>query len=156
MGGAESPYLVGERLGLTIDETGSITRYISSDSYKINEKLRNNLQLSVEDKTFIALLDSALEKLPNYDGMVYRSIDVLDADAYIREYVVGYVKQFQAYTSSSTGVYDDRLLIQYVIKSETGKDIREFNFAEAEILFKRDTLFLVEKVIGHTIYMTEV
>ncbi len=153
---AENACLVGKRFGLTEEETWSIMQYISSDSYKINEKLRNNFQLSAEDDTFITLLDSALEKLPNYMGVVYRSLYILDANAFVGGYETGEVRQFREYFSSGTKIYDESFDIQYVINCKRGKDIRPFNKAEQEILFRRNTLFGVDKIDKYTIYMTEV
>jgi hypothetical protein len=155
MGVAESPYSVGERLGLTEDETGSITRYVSSDSYKINDKLRNNLSLDANDMEMIKNLDSALEKLPNYEGVVYRSVNPVNIGIFMDLHQVGKPFRFKAYTSSGTKVYDERFSIQYIINSKNGKDIRAFNEDEAEILFRRNTWFWVDTVNGRTIYMTE-
>jgi len=155
MGIAEGHYLVGERLGLTKEETGAITQYISSDSYKINEKLRNDFQLSAEDRAFITLLDHAIEKLPNYESIVYRSLYIEDADDFVRGYVVNTPKQFKEYMSSGTKIYDERFDIQYIINSKNGKDIRPFNEIESEILFGRNTWFWIDKIDRHTIYMTE-
>jgi len=155
MGVAESPYLVGERLGLTIDETAGIVYYISPDGYKINDKLRNDLPLNADDWEVIKNLDGALEKLPKYEGVVYRSLYVIDADAIIKEYAIAERRQFKEYLSSSVEIYDERFQIQYIINSKNGKDIRSFNEMESEILFRRNTWFWIDNVDGYTIYMTE-
>ncbi len=42
-----------------------------------------------------------------------------------------------------------------MIQSKTAKYIRLFNENESEILFKRNTSFLVTKVENHIIYMEE-
>jgi len=156
MGVAEKLYLVGEKLGLTIDETAGIVYYISPDGYKINDKLRNDLPLNADDRVVIKNLDDALEKLPKYEGVVYRSLYIENADDFMREYEVGDAHRFMEYLSSGTKIYDDSFPIQYIINSKSGKDIRPFNEAESEILFRRKTWFWIDKIDGYTIYMTEV
>ena len=135
-------------------------KYISSESYKINDKLRRGTALSKGDRQFVEALDQALRKLPEYRGTVYRSLamglEIEDADAFVAEYVVGKGKQFPSYISSSLGVYDPDMPIQYIITSRHGKDMTMFNAGEREVLFPRDTWFHVTKVSGHTIYMEEI
>ena len=144
---------------LTEEERGAINTYLSSDSYTLNAALRGEEQITPEQERFARNLDSALEKLPNYVGVVYRSIDgdmLEDTDKFVKSHVVGEDKRFPSYTSSGTEVYDETLSIQYIINSKTGKDMRRFNPNESEILFRRDTVFLVDKKEGNTIFMTEV
>ena len=52
--------------------------------------------------------------------------------------------------------YDDSFPIQYVITSKTGRDIRKFNSQEKEILFERDSMFYISKVVNNVIYMEEI
>ncbi|MEG2213965.1 MAG: phage head morphogenesis protein, partial [Clostridiales bacterium] len=115
-------------------------------------------KLSTADTMQIRALDAALEKLPAYEGTVYRSITNMgidDVDAFIAKYAVGELVPAPAYTSTSTNVYDKSFPIQYVIQSHNGRDIRAYNANEQEILFKRDSVFLVQRVDGHTIYLRE-
>ena len=49
--------------------------YISSGSYKINAKLRSGEELSEYEKRIVDGLDTALQKMPKYEGTVYRSLD---------------------------------------------------------------------------------
>lgn len=55
---------------LTDKEQYAINKYISSDFYKINEKLRNNIKLSNEEKELVTNLDNTLNKMPKYTGLV--------------------------------------------------------------------------------------
>ena len=90
--------------------------------------------------------------------MVYRSIDnteIDDINAFIANYTVGSYHNSSAYLSASTQVYDESMPIQYVIQSETGRDIRPYNPNESEILFPRNCSFFVTKVEGTTIYLQE-
>lgn len=102
-------------------------------------------------------MDSALDKMPEYHGTLYRSVSDFglgDVDAFIRSHTVGTPKLFDSYLSCSGAVYDESFPIQYVIKSKRGKDIRSYS-REKEILFKRKSLFLITKIDGNTIYMEE-
>ncbi len=145
-------------INLTDDELGALNDYISSDSYKINDKLRNNKLLDKEDVDFIKNLDTALDKIPNYEGQVYRSLSrfgIKDIDAFCNSYIIGSIVEHAAYTSCSEKIYDASFPIQYVIQSKTGKDIRNFNENESEILFKRNASFLITNVKDNIIYMEE-
>lgn len=136
----------------------AINRYTSSDSYKINEKLRSGLELSDDEKEFISDLDKALDKLHSYEGIVYRSM-VSDMIPDIQEFIKlhqpgGYVK-YSAYTSSSLEFYDDTMDIQFVIQSKNGKDITDFNPNEQEVLFKRDSWLYISRIQNNVIYLEE-
>ena len=102
-------------------------------------------------------LDSALDKMPEYHGTIYRSVSEFglgDVNMFIQSHVVGESKLLESYLSSSKAVYDENFPIQYVIRSKHGKDIRSYSL-EQEILFKRKSEFLITKVEGNTIYMEE-
>ena len=43
-----------------------------------------------------------------------------------------------------------------IVQSKHGCDMREYNKLEQEILFKRGSLFFVEKRMGHIIWLTEI
>ena len=50
------------------EELQAVNRYISSDSYIINEKLRNKEELTEDEKKWLANLDSALDTMPKAEG----------------------------------------------------------------------------------------
>lgn len=134
---------------LTYDERYAISTYIGAESYKINEKLRLDLKLNKEDKQFIKNLDSALNKIENYDGTVRRSIwiDSDDINYFMKEFKEGKTVSLKSYTSTTKGeIYNPEARIQMTIKSKTGKNITKYNEGEQEILFKRNTQFKVIKV----------
>ncbi len=144
---------------LTGGEERALKEYISSGSYKVNSLLRAGQTLPDEAKTLVKGLDAALDKMPAHEGTVYRSVSsfgIEDIDDFVKGHRPGEVKSFPAYTSASTAVYDKSFPIQYVIKSKTGRDLREFNPGETEILFRRDAQFKVIRVDGYTIYMEEI
>ena len=103
-------------------------------------------------------LDRALDKMPEYKGVVYRSLSdfgIEDVDAFVKSYKVGDRKIFTSYLSCSEEVYDESFPVQYVIQSKYGKNILKYNQTEKEILFKRNSVFWVTKRDGNTIYLEE-
>lgn len=143
---------------LSDDEQYAINNYISSGAYTLNDKLRRKIALtSLEEKQKLGL-DSALQKLPTYQGTLYRSVfdfGISDVQEFIASYKPGSVKSFSEFLSCSTGVYDESFPIQYVISSKTGRDMRQFNSQEQEILFERNSMFYINKVVDNVIYMEE-
>ena len=53
---------------LTYEQKRALLKYNSSESYKINSKLINEVGLTIEDVDFMTELDEALEMLPIYKG----------------------------------------------------------------------------------------
>ena len=146
------------KVELNEQELGAINAYISSDSYKINEKLRSRAELSIQEKELVNNLDKALQKMPVYQGVVYRSLSsdmIEDIDAFWKKHSNDSIIKYNAFTSTSTSVYDDSMDIQMVIKSKFGRDIRQYNPNESEILFNKDTLFYISEVKGNIIFMEE-
>ncbi len=145
---------------LTGGEERALKAYVSSDSYKINAKLRKGAALTAQDRQFVESLDRALDKMPEVQGTIYRSmskgLEINDVDAFVASHVIGVPKQFNSYTSASLDVYDESMEIQYVIVSKHGKNLLPYNLREKEVLFKRDTVFVPTRIDGHTIYMEEV
>lgn len=144
---------------LTKKETAALRRYISSDSYKINEKLRNGQPLSANEEKLVQALDSALEKLPVYQGKVYRSVDssmMKDEVGFNKLHSVGNLVIYKQFTSSSMSVHDESFKYQLIIESKSGKSIVAYNPNEQEVLFGRDVQFIVNAREGNTIYMEEV
>lgn len=144
---------------LTSDEQLALNQYISSEAYVLNDMLRRAEPLTKEMRSMLNNLDAALDKMPEYRGIVYRSLSdfgIDDVDEFVKTYTVGKRISFPSYISTSKTVYDENFPIQYKIHSKHGKDIREFNGAEEEILFKRGSSFRVTRIEGHTIYLEEI
>lgn len=147
------------KIKLTPEEEHALKSYISSEAYPLNEKLRDGRRLSREDKKLIRNLDSALDKMPNYKGTVYRSVSefgIEDIDEFVSGYTVGQSICFPSYISTGEKIYDDSFPIQYVIDCENGKDIQGYNQNEEEVLFQRNTAFVVMQKRGSTIYLKEI
>lgn len=144
---------------LNIEERAALTKYISPDSYTLNDKLRRCIDLTDSEKDWIMNLDKALDKIPEYEGTVYRSVSgfgIEDIKEFIKSYEAKKIKSFPSYISSSLDTYDESFPIQYIIKSKHGRNISRYNNKEKEILFKRGSRFLVVKVEGNTIWMEEI
>ncbi len=124
--------------------------YISSDSYKINEKLRTGAKLSDQEKDLVHHLDSVLNKTKNYKGNVNRSVNFMyqeDVEKFVSQHSIGCPIFYKHYISSTTDlVYNEDAQVQIHILSKHGKDIRKYNQRENEILFKRDAKFYVTNI----------
>ena len=90
---------------LNNDEEGAILRYISGESYSLNAKLRNEKTLTRSESIQISALDSALNKMPKYEGLVERSLilDREDLMAFAKHHTVGTEVVYPAFTSASVG-----------------------------------------------------
>lgn len=149
---------------LTDDEKYAINKYIGSTSYTLNEKLREDIPLSDYESKIVKDLDSALDKISLYNGNVTRSLTLYsdDIDRFMKDYEIGNVVNYKAYTSTTIGeTYNPEARVQLFIKSKNGKNITDYNEGEQEILFKRNSNFLVTDVDRNDefyikIYMEEV
>ena len=133
------------------NEKYALNSYISSESYKINEALRNNTELSDEQKQIINNLDNALNKCKKYNGNVVRVLDIKDKkdlNKFIRQNQQGQAITFNEYLSfSNKSSYNEKANIIIYTVSKSGKDIRKYNPKESEILYSRNSKFFVENVI---------
>lgn len=164
-----------EKYGITEDEAWAVHEYKSSESYKVNVKLRDGVELTPIQERMVSLLDSALAKLPNVEGTVYRTLsfdDVFDAqeeyDAFLAEHREGDIVAYAAFTSASTKADGHPLAdntkygITLEIVGTGGRDLDGFgNNFEKEVLFPRNGVFEVTSVAADAngrpyIKMTEV
>lgn len=137
----------------------ALNQYKSSIiAFPLNSVLRGEAPMTEEFRQITHDIDQALLKLPVYQGTVYRSLrseEMVDVEAFWEKYTAGEIVTEPAYTSTSTEVYDETADIQMVIQSKRGCDMRKYNPLEQEILFKRGTVFVVEKREGNTLWLTE-
>lgn len=136
--------------GYNEDEKLALNRYISSDSYKINEKLRTGMPLDEEDTKFIENLDRALEKSPRYEGDLIRDLFFRyddDKEDFISQHIVDDFVKYKEYISTTkASSYHDMPQVRItIIKSSKGRDISGINQMEQEILYERGFRF---KVVG--------
>lgn len=139
----------GSKIELSDDEQYAINQYISPESYKINEALRDGLKLTEQQEEVVKNLDKALNKFPDYEGNVNRSliINENELNRFLQIHKIGNNVSYKAYTSTTIASrYNDLSNIELHIKSKKGKDIRKYNKEEQEILFKRNSEFKVIQV----------
>ena len=150
----------------------ALLAYKSSDSYLLNAKLREGMELSEKEQSIVNGLDDALPKLPAYQGTVYRNMlfddfgDQEARDAFIAGHSIGDIVSYAAYTSASTRLdgytLEGDYVVHLVIDSVNGRDLDGYgNNFESEILFSRDSSFITNKIVYDetgtpTIYLTEV
>ena len=150
---------------MTDNEIGSLKRYKSSESYKINAKLRLHGydNLAKVDKDFVDSLDSALKKLPRYKGNVYRTLlidDPEELETFVVSHGVGEKVTYGAYSSfSKTPDYNDKANVRiYVRNSQKGRDMDIVDNGKNEVLYERNSVFVVSDVVkrGETWHILEV
>lgn len=135
---------------LSNNEKYALNSYISSESYKINEALRNDLGLSKEQRKVITNLDKALSKCNNYNGNVVRVLEIEDSKKlkeFIRTNKINKPISFKEYLSFSNKTnYNSKANVIIFTVSTKAKDLRKFNPEESEILYPRNSRFIVENV----------
>lgn len=134
---------------LTEEEAGALSRYTGGEAYVLNAKMRAGMALNETEQQLLNWIVSGLEKMPRHEGTVYRSIttDFAELEEIQKQYTPGEFRFEPTLFSTSKGVYDASMPVQFVIESKNGRDITAYNEAELEVLFLPDTEFYVEKVI---------
>ncbi|GAC42287.1 minor capsid protein [Paenibacillus popilliae] len=140
--------LVPEPPPLTKQEEAAVSRYIGSESYVLNDKLRHGQPLNSNEMEWVNKLDKALSKLPSYRGDVTRSLHFASITAlnkFIKDYEPGGVVQCNEYLSTTVGsTYNPEGQVQiYILDAALGKDIVKYNETEQEILYQRNSNFEV-------------
>lgn len=126
--------------------------YMSAKSYVINDKLRNGTALNRSETEMMQRLDDALDKMPNFEGNLQRSVyfsNDKDIDEFMKQYIIGQEVKYKEYLSTTKGAtYNPDAQVQiYIQDSKKGKNISDLNSAEQEVLYKRNTLFKVYNVV---------
>ena len=135
---------------LNYEEKQAITNYISSDSFILNESLRNNRPLSDYEKNLMNNLDSVLDKRPVFKGEITRDLLFFskeEKEDFINGFRYDKPRKFKEYLSSTLKKsYNDKADVRLHITSINGRNITSFNPDEKEILFKRNSKFnLIDK-----------
>lgn len=133
---------------LTKNEKQAIMKYKSSESYKINEKLYNNYKLNNKEMEFVRNLDKALNKMPDYEGDLVRDLyftDKSSLDEFVKSHKVGNIKKYRSYISTTkSDSYNDLANVRiYINNSKMGKDISSIGLDEEEVLYPRNSEFVV-------------
>lgn len=145
------PDIIGKPLNW--NEKSALTRYTSSESYKINGALRADT-LSPQLRDEISYLDSALQKIPYYKDskILYRTFyfrgNRSDTFNFANEIVTTGHYIDPAYVSTSKHIYDPEKndLTLVITKSKNGHDLDAsgYNKGEEEVLFERYSKFRVK------------
>lgn len=146
-------YRDSDIIKLTAEEQYALNQYLSFESYKINEKLRNGLALSTKEKKMVENLDSALRKMPRYEGNLSRSLyfgDKASVNEYLKKFEIGCDISFKEFLSNTCGneLYNPLGEVQIFIEnSKMGRKLTLFNKKEMEILYERDSKFKVKNIV---------
>lgn len=139
------------KIGLSNDEQYAVNQYISSESYKINETLRNNTKLTDEQKRMMDNLDSALNKCNNYNGNIVRVLEIKDKELlkdFLKKNKIGKIENWKEYLSfSDKESYNKNANIKIYVNSTRAKDIRKYNETESEILYQRNSKFITKNIV---------
>lgn len=139
---------------LTLEEKAEILSYKSFDYYEINEILRNDgiNGLNELQKEKVRTLDSALYKLPNYEGDLTRSLyfyNEKDLNDFIAKCQKDNALKSKAYVSTSKNIseyYNSDAQVQIFIKdSKHGRDLEGYDNGENEVLYSRNSDFKIIK-----------
>lgn len=152
---------------LTTSEERGLRQYKSFESYIINDMLRNIGYDNMPDeyKQMVDDIDAALEKLDSYKGEIFRVLQIDDEVAlakFLDEHKTGNTVRYPSYTSFSkrSGYNDDANIYIRVPESRNGKDMDDCDNGEDEVLYGRDSSFVVESLDkserGYTIVLSEV
>ena len=145
---------VGESSTMTNTDTKAIYDYMSAKSYVVNEKLRTGAMLTEDEKEFVANLDSALDKMPTYEGNLQRSLYFYSEEAineFLRDYKVGKSVEYKEFLSTTKGeIYNSDGQVQIFIQdAKKGRDIFPFNKEEQEVIYKKNSTFDVLNIVEH-------
>lgn len=141
---------------ITEVEEGALLQYVSSDSYVVNDLLRRGEALTEQYAELVGALDSALTKLPKYEGTLIRDINFEDffdkgerLAAFLSTFRVGEDRIFDEYISTTKfATYSPKPSVRiYIQDAVNGRDLGEFGESEGEVLYERGSVFTVLNVI---------
>lgn len=139
---------------MTPTEAAMVIAYSGSHYREVNQQLRAGV-ITEQQYAFTKALNQALDKLPPYMKTTYRKATLTAAQA--AQYKPGFIVPERGFTSSAKndGVWSGSH--HYVIEGKGGRDIQKLSshHAEAEVLFKANSHFMVTKVSGNKIHMRE-
>lgn len=137
------------KIELTDLEQGALNKYLSFDSYLINESLRNSTPLTTIQQDIVSGLDAALSKIPTYNGNLSRSLEFKTEDA-VNEYLKRFMidgdvifKEYISTTSSEQGYNMDGQVQIFIQNTKRGHDLNLYNSNEEEVLYNRGSNFKV-------------
>ena len=141
------------KVEMTEADKKAILDYMSAKAYGINEKLRNGSALDDEEQKLVNALDSALKKAPKHSGNLSRSLYFNtdeEVSAFVKDYQIDSKVTYKEFlsTTKSQSLYNPEGQVQIYIKnSKNGRDISLLNPREDEVLYERDSTFVVKSTI---------
>lgn len=124
-----------------------INNWVSSDSYKINELLRNNRKIPKEWKTKIDGINNAIKKQPKYEGNIVRVLEINNLSSFLKDYEIDKPIKYKEFLSfSDKEGYNNKANVKIYVVSKNGRDIRDFNKDESEILYPTDSSFIIKNI----------
>lgn len=137
-----------EQYKLSKKESLAIIGYTGSFYKQLNKALRNG-DVTPKVSRYEALLNSALNKMPPFKGVSYRTIDKLSKKDLSR-YLVGAIVTESFFVSSSEleKVNGFSGKVQFIINGKNGRKIADLSLYphEKEVLFKSKSRFIVTGV----------
>lgn len=137
-----------EQYKLSKKESLAIIGYTGSFYKQLNRALRNG-DVTPKVSRYEALLNSALNKMPPFKGVTYRTIDKLSKKDLSR-YLVGAIVTESFFVSSSEleKVNGFSGKVQFIINGKNGRKIADLSLYphEKEVLFKSKSRFIVTSV----------
>lgn len=133
---------------LNKEEKYAIENYISSDSYVINDSLRNGYPMDDRLQGISNNLSLALNKIPNSKGIYNRSL-FFDDNNLKQQFINSMnndVVTFKSFTSMSKEIYDNKDDIRLIIHCKTAKDLSKINTNEKEVLLDKGKTFRILKM----------
>lgn len=133
---------------LNKEEKYAIENYISSDSYVINDSLRNDYPMDDRLQSISNNLSLALNKIPNSKGIYNRSL-FFDDNNLKQQFINSMnndVVTFKSFTSMSKEIYDNNDDIRLIIHCKTAKDLSKINTNEKEVLLDKGKTFRILKM----------
>ena len=141
-----------EKVTYNKEEERAFNYYISPSSIKLNEKLRKNIELDNDEKIIVDNLDRALNKTPNYEGNIVRTIQMDNPYDFIDKLKLNKKYSTNQYLSFSNkeGYNPNANIKIYISNSTKGKNLTKINkIGENEVLYQRNkefrTLNITEK-----------
>lgn len=142
---------------ITPIEAAIIRAYTGSEVYgPLNKQLRENAATAQAFKYAVAF-EVALRKLPNYTAEATRRTTIPPEED--KKFQPGLVHTEYGFMSASKnkGTWSGQHTL-HITKSHTGSDVSSLSAhgSEAEVIYPRNTSFLITKRIGNEIWMEEI
>lgn len=135
-------------------DCAAILAYTGSHFGQVNKQLREG-QMDEGTYKYAAVLNRALKKMPKYDGVTRRGINV--DQSVIDQYKPGMVIEERGFTSTSMAKgFSGNLRLE--VHGKSGRDVSKISNhkSEAEVLFPAGTRFKVESNKGGHVVLREV